>query len=135
MNIGKRDPVTNCLLCGAELRTVRKIEEEMLVCPNYQDGCKLHHRPLDPTEFRAIDDAIKGAYERARDEAAKLHENINPASGKERLAGSPGCDAMQSIAEYRDAIRAMQYRPASLARLSPADEAEQVEQGRRGKMS
>lgn len=53
--------------------------------------------------------------ERARDEAledaARLHENINPACDHERVRGDPGAGAMGAVIEYRDAIRALKDSP------------------------
>jgi hypothetical protein len=40
--------------------------------------------------------------------AAAEHENIDPASGSERVRGAPGADAMGAVIEYRDAIRSLQ---------------------------
>ena len=37
--------------------------------------------------------------------AADAHENVNPASDRERLEGSPGAGAMGAVVEYRDLIR------------------------------
>ena len=54
----------------------------------YWDGRANVHVPLD-----------------AKEQAASLHESINPASDEERASGVPGCGAMAAVIEYRDAIR------------------------------
>lgn len=40
-----------------------------------------------------------------RERCARLHEQIDPASDAERIAGSPGSGAVGAIIRYRDAIR------------------------------
>jgi len=47
----------------------------------------------------------------ALEEAAQLHQQINPASDQERLDGDPGAGAMGAVIEYRDAIRALKGNP------------------------
>ena len=116
--ISKMPPVTVCPLCGAELRPVRTTDGDMLACPNYQDGCKINNRPLDSTEFRAIGDAIKAAYEQARDEAVRVYINAN----------------IEHDTGFVDAVCAMQYHPASPAPLSAADESDQVDRERHGRL-
>lgn len=54
----------------------------------YWDGRSNVHLPLD-----------------LKDQAASLHETVNPASDEERAGNVPGCGAMGAVIEYRDAIR------------------------------
>lgn len=46
----------------------------------------------------------------ALEEAAALHESINPASDDERYRGSPGAGAMGAVIEYRDRIRSLKSK-------------------------
>lgn len=81
--------------------------------------------PVELEQVRAVIEAERrGAYERARDEAAKIPQC---------WVGSHVRNVVLAGIEKR--IRAMQYHPAAPASLSAADEAEQVERERRGKMS
>lgn len=50
---------------------------------------------------------IQQARDEALEEAAQLHENINPACDHEREHGAPGAGAMGAVIRYRDAIRAL----------------------------
>lgn len=43
----------------------------------------------------------------ALEEAARLHENIDPACDHERVRDAPGAGAMGAVIRYRDAIRAL----------------------------
>lgn len=43
----------------------------------------------------------------AIEEAARLHESIDPASDEERQSNTPGAGAMGAVIEYRDKIRAL----------------------------
>lgn len=67
--------------------------------------------PIDPNVDaynRAVLRAVASAARNdALEEAARLHESINPASDDERLKGSPGAGAMGAVIEYRDKIRAL----------------------------
>ncbi len=49
----------------------------------------------------------KTVWNEAIEEAARLHESINPASDDERQAGAPGAGAMGAVIEYRDKIRGL----------------------------
>jgi hypothetical protein len=51
--------------------------------------------------------AVKAARVQALEEAAYLHESVNPASDAERHHNDPGAGAMGAVIEYRDAIRAL----------------------------
>jgi len=48
----------------------------------------------------------------ALEEAALLHDSIDPACDHERQDGVPGAGAMGAIIEYRDKIRALAAAPA-----------------------
>ncbi len=52
------------------------------------------------------------AYIQAVNDAAALHEEINPASDAERLRGDPGAGALGAVLEYRDKIRALLEFPS-----------------------
>lgn len=56
-----------------------------------------------------IDGVLWGAFiagfNLATERAARLHENVDPASDEERQDGSPGAGAMGAVIGYRDAIR------------------------------
>lgn len=47
------------------------------------------------------------AYILGVNDAADLHEQIDPASDDERIKGHPGAGAMGAVIEYRDKIRAL----------------------------
>ena len=51
--------------------------------------------------------AERKARREAFEEAAQLHESVNPADDLERLHGDPGAGAMGAVIEYRDKIRAL----------------------------
>lgn len=50
---------------------------------------------------------VAAARVKALDDAAALHESVNPASDDERGHGVPGAGAMGAVIEYRDKIRAL----------------------------
>lgn len=63
-------------------------------------------------DIDAYNRAVLAAYREvtrneAFEEAARLHEQINPASDDERLKGHPGAGAMGAVIEYRDALRGL----------------------------
>lgn len=47
------------------------------------------------------------AYILGVEDAAALHESVNPASDDERIKGHPGAGAMGAVIEYRDKIRGL----------------------------
>ena len=47
----------------------------------------------------------------ALEEAAMLHQDINPASDEERHHGDPGAGALGAVIEYRDKIRKLKVKP------------------------
>lgn len=63
---------------------------------------------------RSVDAAtLDQARNAALEEAAALHESINPASDEERHHRAPGAGAMGAVIEYRDKIRELKgKRPA-----------------------
>ena len=60
-----------------------------------------------PTGFKERMLAEADAYILGVEDAAALHESVNPASDAERLCGDPGSGAMGAVIEYRDKIRAL----------------------------
>ncbi len=74
--------------------------------PEYANTCRSATRATHPDH---ADGCLWAAFEQgwrlATERAGNLHEQINPASDEERLAGSPGAGAMGSVIEYRDLIR------------------------------
>lgn len=63
--------------------------------------------PTDPDVAMYQRSVVRAIRQHALEQAAALHESINPASDAERLNGDPGAGAMGAIIEYRDKIRAM----------------------------
>lgn len=49
--------------------------------------------------------AFLAGFHAGNENAAGLHESVNPASDQERHDGSPGAGAMGAVIEYRDRIR------------------------------
>ena len=66
---------------------------------------------INASQLRALEEHFSkteaAARKAALEDAALLHENINPASNDERLNNVPGAGAMGAVIEYRDAIRAL----------------------------
>lgn len=62
--------------------------------------------PVERVSLAVLDEIRNGALE----EAAQLHESINPASDHERDHHAPGAGAMGAVIEYRDKIRALKAR-------------------------
>lgn len=61
----------------------------------------------DRTVITAVVVATPAIRDEALEEAARLHENIDPACDHERQKGHPGAGAMGAVIRYRDAIRAL----------------------------
>lgn len=54
---------------------------------------------------------LTAARDETLEEAARLHESIDPACDHERLDRIPGAGAMGFILRYRDAIRVLKTKP------------------------
>lgn len=63
----------------------------------------------NPEKFEEACNMLRAAFEAghasATERAARLHENVNPASDQERFDKVPGTGAMGAVIEYRDLIR------------------------------
>lgn len=73
-----------------------------------------------------VQNECQRARNEALEEAARLHENINPASDIERGNKIPGAGAMGAIIEYRDAIRALQLYPRQPGAYMSESEANEI---------
>jgi len=69
-------------------------------------GCEVGNVNVTPRGMVLARRIRDEAYRAGLEEAARLHEMINPASDAERLENIPGAGAMGAIIDYRDAIRA-----------------------------
>lgn len=74
--------------------------------PTYssRDGMTIEGRILKE-DFEMLLDMLNRVRLAERERCAMLHEQINPASDKERLNRVPGAGAMGAVIQYRDLIR------------------------------
>ena len=72
---------------------------------------RLSNKPATSSGFKERMLAEADAYILGVEDAAALHESVNPASDAERLRGDPGAGAMGAVIEYRDKIRALLTSP------------------------
>lgn len=75
------------------------------ICPTFGVKGESIEGRISKEDFESLLRLIGDIRKAERERCARLHENINPASDDERLAGHPGAGAMGAVIEYRDAIR------------------------------
>ena len=77
------------------------------ICETYSsDGGMTVEGRILKADFDALMDLISRIRAHEREECARLHEQINPASDDERYHSVPGAGAMGAVLQYRDLIRA-----------------------------
>lgn len=96
-------------MTDAELLQTIESRIRPTICETYNSngGMTVEGRILK-ADFEALLDLIGRIRAHEREECARLHEQINPASDEERLDHVPGAGAMGAVLQYRDLIRARQ---------------------------
>lgn len=97
-----------CPLCRLPMTCY---DEQIMDCENPTCLIDELHSEYVAAINRALAAAEQRGWNRRGERDARLSENVNPASGKERVNNLPGGDAMGAIIEYRDKIRALPYEP------------------------
>ncbi len=93
-------------MSDAELLQAIEARVRPTICETYSsDGQMTVEGRILKTDFEALLDLLGRVRSTEREECARLHEQINPASDDERYHRVPGAGAMGAVLEYRDLIR------------------------------